>query len=463
MKFIGSIVKGDGWVGKYYKLDQKKFDLLNLQSINITKYPYLLESSSRGNKKNRFSVLFFKPKTLLQKTKEDKNSFLDEFDKIWKREKIDQNDLFFNNKKIPFCGGWFVYLGYELVEEIETKLNIPESPFKLPTAFASRVNTAIIFDHVDNEILITSDDKDSFNDDILEIEEDFTKILDESTKLSGTITILRKGSEYEHQEQVRKCIDYIFQGEIFQANLSRLWKFQIDKKIDEVEIYKQLRNKNPSPFAGLINYKGSNIICSSPERLVSVNGEYLETRPIAGTRPRGSSGLQDIELSMELINSDKEKAEHLMLVDLERNDISKVCKPGSVKVNEMMTIESYAHVHHIVSNICGLKIDDISPGEIIRSLFPGGTITGCPKVRCMQILGELEREGRGPYTGSLGYVTHSGDMDLNILIRSMLKEKEFLYFRAGGGIVADSIPENETIETEAKANGMLKALGSFSK
>ena len=165
MKFIGSTVKGDGWVGKYYKLGQKKFDLLNLQSINITKYPYLLESSSRGNKKNRFSVLFFKPKTLLQKTKEDKNSFLDEFDKIWKREKIDQNSFYFNNKKIPFCGGWFVYLGYELVEEIEPRLSIPQSPFKLPT-FASRINTAIIFDHIDNEIFITSDDKSSFFNDI---------------------------------------------------------------------------------------------------------------------------------------------------------------------------------------------------------------------------------------------------------------------------------------------------------
>ena len=463
MKFLGSILKGDGWIGKLYKLDKKKFDLLNLQSIDLNKYPYLLESSSRGNNKNRYSIHFFKPKVLLQKNKEDKNNFLDEFDKIWKKEKIDQNDFYYNDKKIPFCGGWFVYLGYELVEEIEPRLSIPKSPFKLPTAFASRINTAIIFDHVDNEILITSDEKDSFYSDIEDIEQDFSKILNDSKKLSGTIKILTKGSEHEHQEQVRRCIDYIFQGEIFQANLSRLWKFQIDQKINEIEIYRELRNKNPSPFAGLINYKQSNIICSSPERLVSVDGNFLETRPIAGTRPRGSSGLQDIELSMELINSDKEKAEHLMLVDLERNDISKVCKPGSVKVDEMMTIESYAHVHHIVSNICGLKKDNITPGRIIRSLFPGGTITGCPKVRCMEILGELEREGRGPYTGSLGYVTHNGNMDLNILIRSMLKEKEFLYFRAGGGIVADSIPENETFETEAKANGMLKALGSLSK
>ena len=224
-------------------------------------------------KKIDFLFFFLNQKFYYKKLKKIKISFLDEFDKIWKREKIDQNDLFFNNKKIPFCGGWFVYLGYELVEEIETKLNIPESPFKLPTAFASRVNTAIIFDHIDNEILITSDDKDSFFDDILDIEEDFTKILDENRKLSGTIKILTKGSEYEHQEQVRKCIDYIFQGEIFQANLSRLWKFQIDKKINEIDIYRQLRNKNPSPFAGLINYEDSNIICSSPERLVSVNGD----------------------------------------------------------------------------------------------------------------------------------------------------------------------------------------------
>ncbi len=463
MKFLGSIIKGHGWIGKLYKLDKKKFDLLSLQSIDLNKYPYLLESSSRGNKRNRYSFLFFKPRVLLQKTKEDKNIFLEEFDKIWKKEIIVQNDFYYNNKKIPFCGGWFIYLGYELVEEIEPRLSIPKSPFKLPTAFASRVNTAIIFDHVDNEVLITSDDKDSFYDDIEDIEKDFSRILDDSKKLSGSIKILTKGSKHEHQNQVRRCIDYIFEGEIFQANLSRLWKFQIDQKINEIEIYRELRNKNPSPFAGLINYKQSNIICSSPERLVSVNDDFLETRPIAGTRPRGSSGLQDIELSMELINSDKEKAEHLMLVDLERNDISKVCKPGSVKVNEMMTIESYAHVHHIVSNICGLKKDNITPGKIIRSLFPGGTITGCPKVRCMEILGELEKEGRGPYTGSLGYVTHNGNMDLNILIRSMLKEKEFLYFRAGGGIVADSIPENETFETEAKANGMLKALGSFSK
>ncbi len=461
MKFFGNIIKGKGWLGKYYKLDHKEFDLLSLHSLNPKQYPFFLESSSRGNIKNRFSILFYNPKLVLKKTKKKEGEFLKSFDEIWKTNKFNQGELYFNEKKLPFCGGWFVYLGYELVEEIESSLRIPSSPFRLPTAFASRVNTAIIFDHIDKEIFITSDDEEKFDKDLKNIENDFLRVVAEKNRPSGEVKILKKGSANEHQEHVRKCIKYIFEGEIFQANLSRLWQFQTDKKVNDIEIYRQLRKKNPSPFAGLIKFEESSIISSSPERLVSVDDKLLETRPIAGTRPRGSSALHDIELSKELINSAKEKAEHLMLVDLERNDISKVCEPGSVKVNEMMTIESYAHVHHIVSNIRGIVKKNVTPGEIIKSLFPGGTITGCPKVRCMEILGELEKVGRGPYTGSFGYITHNGNMDINILIRSMLKEDNLLYFRAGGGIVADSVPENETFETEAKANGMLKALRSF--
>ena len=158
---------------------------------------------------------------------------------------------------------------------------------------------------------------------------------------------------------MKTCIDYIYQGEIFQANLSRLWNYSINKEISDIDIYKELRLKNPSPFPALVRYNKSSIISSSPERLLSINDSHLETRPIAGTRPRGKSGLTDVQLSNELINSDKEQAEHLMLVDLERNDISRVCKPGSVKVDEMMSIESYAHVHHIVSNISGKLRDDV--------------------------------------------------------------------------------------------------------
>lgn len=456
---MDNIFFGDGWACKVYenKLNQK-FDLLSLQSLDIKKYPYLLESSSRGNLNNRFSILFYKPEFSIEKTTKN---FLSKFDEYWLKEKIDQSKLVLKDKKLPFFGGWFVYFGYELSKEIEPKLNIPDSPFELPTAFASRVKTAIIYDHIDDQIFLVSEDKEKFKKICEDVETDFHQMNKVKNNFFGSIELLNKGSDEEHQRQVKKCIKYIFQGEIFQANLSRLWNYRVDKGIGATDIYRQLRLKNPSPFSGLVNYKNSFIISSSPERLVSVNENFLETRPIAGTRPRGSSGLHDIELSNELINSDKEKAEHLMLVDLERNDISKVCEPGSVKVNEMMTIESYAHVHHIVSNVCGQKIRNISPGKIISSVFPGGTITGCPKVRCMEILGELEKIGRGPYTGSFGYITHSGNMDVNILIRSMLLENNNLFFRAGGGIVADSAPEAETLETEAKANGMLNALKFF--
>ena len=456
---MDNIFFGDGWACKVYENNlYQGFDLLSLQSLDIKKYPYLLESSSRGNLNNRFSILFYRPEFSIEKTTKN---FLSKFDEYWLKEKIDQSKLVLKDKKLPFFGGWFVYFGYELSKEIEPKLNIPDSPFELPTAFASRVKTAIIYDHIDDQIFLVSEDKEKFKKICEDVETDFHQMNKVKNNFFGSIELLNKGSDEEHQRQVKKCIKYIFQGEIFQANLSRLWNYRVDKGIGATDIYRQLRLKNPSPFSGLVNYKNSFIISSSPERLVSVNENFLETRPIAGTRPRGSSGLHDIELSNELINSDKEKAEHLMLVDLERNDISKVCEPGSVKVNEMMTIESYAHVHHIVSNVCGQKIRNISPGKIISSVFPGGTITGCPKVRCMEILGELEKIGRGPYTGSFGYITHSGNMDVNILIRSMLLENNNLFFRAGGGIVADSAPEAETLETEAKANGMLNALKFF--
>ena len=453
---------GKGWNGIVIELKEKEnFDLLSLVEMNPNKYPYFLDSSSRGNVQNRYSIIFYKPEVLLIKNSVN-TEFLEEFDRLWDKNKIDQDEMTYEGNHIPFYGGWFVYLGYEIAKEIEKKIVIPSSPYLLPDAFAARVNTSIIYDHIEKIVILTSD-KDFYSHDFEDILSDLekAKFTNETFNSKGTVKIFSKGTSTEHQKQVKSCIDYIYQGEIFQANLSRLWRFKVDNKLKDIDIYRQLREKNPAPFSGIVKYKKSSIISSSPERLVSISGDHLQTRPIAGTRPRGGSGIVDVELTRELINSDKEKAEHLMLVDLERNDISKVCEPGSVKVDEMMTIETYAHVHHIVSNISGKKKKNVNPGEIIKSVFPGGTITGCPKVRCMEILAELEKEGRGPYTGSFGYVTHSGNMDINILIRTILKESNDLFFRAGGGIVADSIPQNETLETEAKANGMLKAVGSF--
>ncbi len=459
MKTQKNKINGEGFCIRPVNLGNQKIDILDFFDLNKKKYPFLLESVAKGNERARYSILFCSPEIKIVKEKNINNNFLNELDEEWKKNKIEQGKVIIKGKEIdiPFLGGWFVYLGYELVSEIEDSLDLPESPYEIPTAFASRVKSAIIYDQLENILYFISEGSE---ESIEKMYMDYETIKKKKKKkfLKKRIKFLKKGSDSQHKKDIKKCIEYIYQGEIFQANLSRLWEFELDSNLSESEIYRELRKTNPSPFSGLLKKGKSCIICSSPERLVSVKNGILETRPIAGTRPRGQSGLTDIELSRELISSEKERAEHLMLVDLERNDIARVCEAGTVKVDEMMVVESYSHVHHIVSNVKGTLQKDINPGEIIAAVFPGGTITGCPKVRCIEILGDLEKIGRGPYTGSFGYISHNGNLDFNILIRSLIKENNRLFLRAGGGIVADSIPEKETLETEAKANAMLKAL-----
>ena len=206
--------------------------------------------------------------------------------------------------------------------------------------------------------------------------------------------------------------------------------------------------------------RGRAVISSSPERLAQVHAGRLRTRPIAGTYPRSADPVLDRGLSQDLLAHPKERAEHIMLIDLERNDLGRVCRSGSVRVPELMVLESYRHVHHIVSEVTGELRAGVTPAQVLRAVFPGGTITGCPKVRCMQIIAELERAPRGAYTGSMGYINHDGSMDLNILIRTLVQDGNEIRLRAGAGIVADSVPERELSETRAKAKGLLAALGA---
>ena len=233
---------------------------------------------------------------------------------------------------------------------------------------------------------------------------------------------------------------------------------RVDEQLSADAIYRRLRAANPGPFAGLARWGDTAIVSSSPERLLQVRNGIASTRPIAGTRPRSADKGEDAGLSAELIAHPKERAEHVMLIDLERNDLGRICVPGSVEVNENMVIESYAHVHHIVSNVQGRLKPGVTPGDAIRAVFPGGTITGCPKVRCMEIIRELESGPRGAYTGSFGYLNRDGSLDLNILIRTMVQQGNQVDFSAGSGIVADSEPRAELAETRAKAKGMLNAL-----
>ena len=245
---------------------------------------------------------------------------------------------------------------------------------------------------------------------------------------------------------------------MYQANLARRWSARMPDGLTPAGLYRRLRTANPGAFAGIAALPGFTVLSSSPERLVRVQGRHVDTRPIAGTRPRLASG--DAAAIAELTGSPKEQAEHVMLIDLERNDLGRLCEAGTVRVDEFMAVESYAHVHHIVSNVSGTLRGDVEPGDVIRALFPGGTITGCPKVRCMALIGELEGVARDAYTGAMGYLAGDGSLDLNILIRTMTLRDGEIELRAGAGIVADSDPARELEETRAKARGLLRALGS---
>jgi len=263
-------------------------------------------------------------------------------------------------------------------------------------------------------------------------------------------------TQAEFEAMVSRALEYIRAGEIFQANISQ--RFMTAWQGSAHRLYRSLRRINPSPFACFLSAHGLTVVSCSPERLVRVQGGRVEARPISGTRPRGSNPEEDAVNSLDLIVSEKERAEHLMLVDLARNDLGRVSRVGTVIVNELMTLEAYSHVIHIVSDVSGVLRAGTDAIDVIRAVFPGGTITGCPKVRCMEILRELEPVARGLYTGSIGYLAFDGTMDLNIAIRTMVLSGDRCAFHVGAGIVADSDPEREYQETLAKGRALVSAL-----
>jgi anthranilate/para-aminobenzoate synthase component I len=262
----------------------------------------------------------------------------------------------------------------------------------------------------------------------------------------------------QYESKVKRAQEYIAKGDIYQANLAQC--FQAEWKGSAANLYRLLRELNPGPFMGLFKNEEFTVVSSSPERLVAGRGDWLETRPIAGTRPRGKDGEEDLRWRVELKTNLKEQAEHLMLVDLARNDLGRVSRYGTVEVERYAEIEPYAHVQHLVSTVRSQKKRSATIAEVLKSLFPGGTITGCPKTRCMEIIQELEGRPRGFYTGSMGYVAPGPCFDFNILIRSFtLFPNGLLEFQAGAGIVADSDPEREYLETLYKVEALAQALG----
>jgi anthranilate synthase component 1 len=422
--------------------------LLALHRGFPSRYPVLLESAAHGTAQGRHTLLLARPGDRIDaSTLPGGAGFLQALDAWWGRERRTRQD-----GRVPFAGGWFLFLGYELAGEVEPSLRLPAAP-EGEGRVAWRMHAAVVHDHATSETYACAEDgEEGFCE---QVRRDLLEVPDTGVPPLGQVTVIEDEPE-DFLLAVRRARELIAAGDVYQVNLSRGWKAALEPGVPAADLYARLRRSNPGPFAGVACLGDTSIISSSPERLASVRGAQIETRPIAGTRPRlPGSDAPSID---ELINHPKERAEHIMLIDLERNDLGRLCEAGTVAVDELMSVETYAHVHHIVSNVTGRLRPGVTPGQVVRALFPGGTITGCPKVRCMQIIGDLEARGRGAYTGSMGYLGLDGDMDLNILIRTLTLRHGVAMLRTGAGIVADSDPDRELEETRAKARGVLLAL-----
>lgn len=380
----------------------------------------------------------------------------------------------------PFVGGAIGFFSYDLARHFESIPECAEDDLQLPDLEFIFIELLAAIDHQSDTlhlIFTPAPDrlKSESHDQLLEEGRDRLEAF--KTKLFHSVSkdempaspnvldgIQANQSRADYTARVRTCQDYIAAGDIYQANLSH--RFDLDWAFQEFEeglhhssaLYQRLRHVNPAPFSALLQFHNFALVSCSPERLVQLQGIRANTRPIAGTRPRGQTLADDRQLVENLLRNDKERAEHLMLLDLARNDLGRVCRYGTVQVDEFMIVERYSHVSHLVSSVSGHLHPQSNGAHLIRAVFPGGTITGVPKIRCMEIIEELEPVRRGPYTGSIGYWSWTGNLDFNIVIRTILLTKQKGYLQVGAGIVADSDPDREYEETLHKAQALFQAL-----
>ncbi len=456
--------------------------------IDNSEYSYLLESVEGGEKIARYSFLGSNPSLIFQskgKTIEvlqksgarfKKKSYTAETDPLEEIKKIIRQYKFVSVDGLPrFCGGLVGYMSYDSVRFFE---NIPDTnpdDLKLNDCIFVLTDTILIFDHIAHKIKVVSNvhleaEKgrlsaaalDKIYDNALKKIDTFVKMLQKPLKISKKgkqarpFKVTSNMSKNTFKRSVAQAKEYIRAGDIIQTVLSQ--RFKTDINVKTFDIYRALRTVNPSPYMYYLNFADTKLIGSSPEVMLRCETNIAEVRPIAGTRKRGKNEEEDKILSENLLHDPKERAEHIMLLDLGRNDLGRVCRYGSVKVKELMKIEKYSHVMHIVSDVQGKIKKGLDNLDVLKATFPAGTVSGAPKIRAMEIIDELEIVRRGPYSGCVGYFSYSGNLDSCITIRTIVVKGKTAYVQAGAGIVADSKPEKEYQETVNKAKALLKAI-----
>lgn len=454
------------------------------QKLSIDEHSFLLESVEGGERLGRYSFLGCNPSKIVishhgkvsvedGKGKEieviDDNR--DPLDVL--KEMIDVCNPAIPQDLPPFFGGAVGYLNYDSVRHFEDIPKTVEDDLDLPEMVFMFVDTILIFDHLTHRVKIVANvhlDQEGTLEDLYDkaverIESVITTLSEGSSQLRvlSPLSGLEVSDSFssnmtkdQFEEIVEKAKNYIKTGDILQVVLSQ--RLEADVTNGSFDIYRALRTINPAPYMYYLRFKDFEMAGSSPEPLVKVEGKNVMTCPIAGTRPRGENRVEDENLKKELLADEKERAEHIMLVDLGRNDLGRVCQPGSVKVDDLMYIETYSHVMHIVSMVTGILEDDKDAFDALRACFPAGTVTGAPKIRAMEIIDELESTMRGPYAGVVGYIGYSGDLDTCITIRTIVIRDNKAYIQAGAGIVYDSVPANEYEETKHKAMALMNAI-----
>ena len=434
--------------------------------INRGGHSFLLESVAGGERLGRYSFIGTDPYRVLSTKGEDKVDPLP----LIARELGQYREVPVSG--LPrFCGGAVGYLAYEAVTRFEELPSPDNDPLRLPESLFMFVDTILVFDHATHKIKILSharldgDIEAAYSKAVAKIDELVERLNQplplreppaRRTDNSGPSQFVSNVSRKDYAKNVGKIKQYITEGEVIQVVPSQ--RLSQKTGVTPFDMYRALRTINPSPYMYFLDFNDFHIVGASPEMLVRVEDGAVMTRPLAGTRRRGKTPEEDVSLENELRSDEKERAEHIMLVDLGRNDIGRVAEPGTVAVSELMDVERYSHVMHLVTHVQGKLRRDMTVFDALRSCFPAGTVSGAPKIRAMEIIAEVEPEKRGVYAGAVGYFSFSGNMDTAIAIRTMVMKDGVAYVQAGGGIVYDSEPETEYEETLNKARALLKAI-----